>query len=156
MHGKVAALAALLLVAANSWANADLIAQDQRLVEEFTPRVMEQVLNDLNIKLADEEGSYVWEEGDFSFSLSPIEDEDGNMSELFMSATIEKGLESESDAHDWNVASRFGRVYAIDETVYVEHDLIARGGVTVGSIKKAVTRFQKTAAEVKSFLWGEE
>ena len=156
MQGKFAAIAALLLVATNSWANADLKAQDQRLVEEFTPRVMEQVLNELDIEFSDEEGSYTWEEQGFSISLSTVEDMDGEMSELFMSASIEKALENESDAHDWNVSSRFGRVYAMDETVYVEHDLIARGGVTIAAIKKSVSRFQKTVGEANAFLWGGE
>jgi len=50
---------------------------------------------------------------------------------------------------NWNAASRWGRLYAVEGELVFESDLHLTGGVTVKSIKGFINRFLERAQAVK-------
>mgnify|MGYP000948610771 CR=1 FL=1 len=154
MLGKAAALAALTLMVANGWANAEPASQNRRLITEFTPQVIERILDKLEVEFEGEDGFYTWTDGDLEYSVSIIEDMDGENSELFMSASMAVDDDYSEACHDWNVQSRFGRMYHSEDMIYFEHDLIARGGVTEASVERQIEKFQTHATDAMDWVMG--
>lgn len=154
MLGKAAALAALTLTVANGWANAQAASQDRRLITEFTPQLVERILDNLEVEFEGEDGFYTWTDGDIEYSVSIIEDMSGDNSELFLSATMSSDDDYAEACHEWNVQGRFGRMYQSEDIIYFEHDLIARGGVTEASVERQIEKFQTRASDAMDWVMG--
>jgi hypothetical protein len=131
---------------------------DKKVVTKVDDKLLETVLDELNIdfdKDDTEMSSFSWSMDDHDYQLfqytADDADEDADATELMLQVMIESDEYDESWCNDWNAASRFGRTYYSEGSLYIEFDLDVAGGVTVGAIKQFITKFTKTVEAVESF-----
>ncbi len=128
--------------------------QDSKIVSASDIPLMVGIMKDLRIEAEQVEGEpdFNWSQNGMDYTLTSLwsnPEAEGPYDEIMLSARWAAGDVSDEFLSNWNAASRWGRLYAVEGELVFESDLHLTGGVTVKSIKGFINRFLERAQAVK-------
>jgi len=141
-------LLSLVLVAFAFGASALASAQT---IEKISAAEVVEILAGMEIEATAADGSVTWTADGREMAIR-LFDEEENLAEegaieLMFQARAQ--VESTEDAcNNWNMASRFGRVYPVEGETVFEMDYSLEGGVTRENLTRFIGRFLTTALDV--------
>lgn len=140
----------LSLVLAAVAVGASALASAQT-IEKISAAEVVEILGAMEIQATAADGSVTWMEDGREMAIRMFDEEenlaDEGAIELMFQARAQ--VESTEDAcNNWNMASRFGRVYPVEGETVFEMDYSLEGGVTRENLTRFIGRFLTTALDV--------
>lgn len=140
----------LSLVLAAVAVGASALASAQT-IEKISAAEVVEILGAMEIQATAADGSVTWMEDGREMAIRLFDEEenlaDEGAIELMFQARAQVASTEEA-CNNWNMASRFGRVYPVDGETVFEMDYSLEGGVTRENLTKFVGRFLATALDV--------